>query len=766
MDNPCVAQKVTASVVDNGQSAPYYFDETYAWSNVDKTLNENTEPTPNSGWQTYIASQGSWSYLWKRIIKYTWNENTWSYTAGSAQYIRVTGAGVKITPKGTLLKAYEEDTDMETGQFHIGNVEGTWAVRQADNQIYVAVGVYDQYVRYEKLRDYGGSLVKASDGDAYTVTSECYVDLGDGQGSVNVEGCLLMWSTEASKWVNLGRFKGDPGTTYYTHIAWCNKLGTGTNWTGQGTDFTTSKNDSDRYMYQGVLINTDGGADPDITHAGDYTWNQCCGNDACAPFIDKTAFFVANNLEGYVANGLSIGTFNLSYMVGNQKYFPWLYMPNGTTRINSAVLLERNLDIEATNNFASNQAEFRLFTASSYSGEKLQLSGQQKSYTFILRGALSSSATDYNHGWPDLKITITLQGNDPELKNVQTQYLALSCATESDTDTRFGATPPNISRIYWENSIPTNLNNSYPYIWRRTTRFYNNLEESVTVELIDTYAGDSLSVAKTGFSLPTDPKFLLLGNAERQITAVQFLTGGVPQQIHDIVLNVKPSGTTPSGTTFYFGFDIYLIGGTKTNGTIVSSLYGTYTAQKFDFNAYPYASVTPTQAFKSISLMIVPKPNNRLFWMVKSGTTNNYENVDFQLVVSKDNSGSAGNTVEGAIHLGTTQTNEYNPLDVSALFNVNPSGSTQISIGKNQGLWFNSDGGVYAQRTSLYVDHGSTGKQSANIKFIPATQQGDIAVLWYDSNSVGSDIVTRVVSEIKIYDDYSIQTGYRSIRLT
>lgn len=318
MNRLIIAGSVVVNLIEDGYSAPYYFNELFAWSNVESTNSTTTSPfgnntEPNSAWKSFIPENtGNLAYLWCKQTKYTWNESTRTYEVeGDPQYYRRTGTnGTSINPAGTLGMVYAAGTDM-TSTFQVGDIAGTYAVRQGDNQIYVARGVYYGIVTYDELRDSGGSLVQASDGDAYTVSMECEVDLDDGKGTVNVERCMLQWSAEANKWINLGPFQGQPGKTYYTHIAWAENVNTSTN-PITVTGFVTTKSASDTtHLWMGVYIDENAGQDS--SNASKYTWSYTkgpkgdTGEDAysfdVAPNVMSWPTDEEGNLKSYTAIG-------------------------------------------------------------------------------------------------------------------------------------------------------------------------------------------------------------------------------------------------------------------------------------------------------------------------------------------------------------------------------------------------------------------------------------------------------------------------------
>lgn len=215
MERRTISNSFTVNTIEDGKSAPYYFQEWYAWSNVESTLNVSTEPTPNSGWTTSIPSQGSYAYLWRKSIKYVWDERLRNYYPETAQYFRMSGTnGTSIKIKGSVPTVQD-----------LSNISNP------------------------------------QDGDAYVV---------------DATGHLWMWSYEASQWIDIGQFKGENGTTYFVHIAWATNVVYSGSTITSVEGFVTSKNPNDTtHLWMGILVDTNSGQDSD--NATLYTWSYTKG---------------------------------------------------------------------------------------------------------------------------------------------------------------------------------------------------------------------------------------------------------------------------------------------------------------------------------------------------------------------------------------------------------------------------------------------------------------------------------------------------------
>lgn len=251
MGKKAISNTFTVNTVEDGESAPYYFQEWFAWSNDSTTASVTTSPNIEGSWATSIPTQGSYAYLWRKSIRYVWNDNTRQYTAETPQYFRMSGTnGTSISVKGTVLGiAY---TDAEAEEF-----SRIW--QNGDKFIYYTGQSWSLYTNVN------GSAVPSSlsDGDAYTSKED---------------GHLYMYSTESSSVIDLGEFKGESGKTYYTHIAWAINVTISGGVVTSVEGFTTDKSPNDTtHLWMGVLVNESSGADP--SDATSYTWSYTKGVD-------------------------------------------------------------------------------------------------------------------------------------------------------------------------------------------------------------------------------------------------------------------------------------------------------------------------------------------------------------------------------------------------------------------------------------------------------------------------------------------------------
>ncbi len=286
MAKKTISNTFTVSTVEDGESAPYYFQEWFAWSNDASTSSVTTAPNIAGSWATSIPAQGAYAYLWRKSIRYVWNENTRQYSGETAQYFRMSGLdGTSIKVKGTILGVAHSDGEADS--YSAQTVEG--------NKFFIDIQNYS--VTLQTYSNGQWSSSSPSDGDAYTSS-------GDGH--------LYMYSQEAGHVIDLGLFQGQNGKTYYTHIAWATNVvySGGVVTSVEGFVETKSPNDT-THLWMGVRVNESSGVDP--SDATLYTWSYTKGvqgnKGADAPYIQlsrSTILYQADN------NGYSFGSQNFA----------------------------------------------------------------------------------------------------------------------------------------------------------------------------------------------------------------------------------------------------------------------------------------------------------------------------------------------------------------------------------------------------------------------------------------------------------------------
>ena len=231
-----ISRAICVTTVEDGQSQPYYIEIQEAWSNQATTASASTMPSDctESSWKTYTpANSNNRAYLWIRQRQMTWNESSCQYVGGTWNYKRLDGTnGTSINPRGAVTDASKRSTGSAT------------------------------------LTD--GTVITMANGDCVTQQDN---------------GHLYQWVTEGGgSWIDLGIFQGEPGKTYYTHIAWATSVTmssteleipdgqlTRPNATAV-TGFTIGP--TSQMPWMGVLVDEN---TTDSTTATDYTWNNVKG---------------------------------------------------------------------------------------------------------------------------------------------------------------------------------------------------------------------------------------------------------------------------------------------------------------------------------------------------------------------------------------------------------------------------------------------------------------------------------------------------------
>ena len=330
-----ISNTFTVTTVVDGTNAPFYNEEWYAWSNVESTVDATTSPfeEPYAGWSESIPQQGSYAYLWKKIVKYTYNDTTGQYDQEPAQYFRMSGTnGTSINVKGTIDYAYNSSSVFPPPT---SSLNGKRAIAKADNKIWVCQQVQpNQYA-------WTPSGNTASDGFSYTVVQGNFN--GNYQSTSVLTGHLVMWSNAANDWIDLGKFKGENGTTYYTHYAWATDVvfaaGTLPIPAGQtnrpnstsvtGGSLEPSEDGSKPYI--GILIDTKVSAS---TVYENYTWSYAKGDKGDIGKVGRFFYFggtfdSSDSTQTFVVNDAQAPYFEHT-VDGKKRYHVFNYETNGS----------------------------------------------------------------------------------------------------------------------------------------------------------------------------------------------------------------------------------------------------------------------------------------------------------------------------------------------------------------------------------------------------------------------------------------------------
>lgn len=213
----------------DGVGSPEYNKEYYAWSNQTSTAGVGVAPTIEGSWSNSIPQNHTYAYLWKKIVHYTLNIYTRTFTAGTPQYYRMNGEnGTSIRTKGSVKAVVDYRVQDEQHLPSSGVSNGALAWVEGDNEMKSYNYINQEWVRAFAMNQDELYIFKG-DREVYEFdgfdTMDNYSQASDGDSYTNqVDNHLWQWSMEANKWLDLGQFKGDAGVTYYTHIAWANSV--------------------------------------------------------------------------------------------------------------------------------------------------------------------------------------------------------------------------------------------------------------------------------------------------------------------------------------------------------------------------------------------------------------------------------------------------------------------------------------------------------------------------------------------------------------
>ena len=310
MGKKTISNTFSVNTVQDGQSAPYYFQEWFAWSNDATTASVTTEPTIGGSWATSIPAQGSYTYLWRKSIRMVYNATNNDYDAESAQYFRMSGTnGTSIKTKGSVIAVISRRDTFPT----TGVEDGDIVIKDSDRTPYRA-SVRGMIVQWDAMSN-------ADDGDSYTVIKTCYYSPNAELNPPDVKGHLFSYSEEASKWLDLGKFQGENGETWYTHVAWATNVDTSTT-PITVTDFVTTKSPNDtKHIWMGVLVDQNSGQDS--SNATLYTWSNTKGDGAAVATCSPDKISIQCNADGSVVStngysvsfGLKVGSIDISQYI-------------------------------------------------------------------------------------------------------------------------------------------------------------------------------------------------------------------------------------------------------------------------------------------------------------------------------------------------------------------------------------------------------------------------------------------------------------------
>ena len=258
--------------VEDGQSQQSYVEYQEAWSQYYTSTNAATPPadcTSDSVWSTSAPAKPTGKeYLWRRSRTMTLKADKSGYDAGTwGNYICLSGInGTSLKTRGAVADATKRNGTGGSGTGTAGTAVLT-----------------------------DGTTITMANGDAVVQQDN---------------GHMYQWLTEGTaQWVDLGQFKGDNGTTYYTHIAWAKDITIGTQ-SARKTGQTNTPNASactafsispqDGYDWMGVLVDTDTSDDTNWRY---YTWKYTKGDAVFSVGLDSYADTIPlESINGYTAS--------------------------------------------------------------------------------------------------------------------------------------------------------------------------------------------------------------------------------------------------------------------------------------------------------------------------------------------------------------------------------------------------------------------------------------------------------------------------------
>lgn len=338
----------------DGASAPEYNKEYYAWSNQVSTSGVGVEPSIEGSWSSSIPQQHTSANLWKKIVHYTFDIYTMSYTADSPQYYRMNGEnGTSIRTKGSVFAVVKYWVNSQSALPTSGETIGTLAWEDGTNYLLeyheTSTGWWAQSVTLhdgDRVLFYDPNLNASARKKVYEFEDDDFaiignIDVYDGDAyTEQQEGHLWQWSDEAVTWLDLGQFKGEAGATYYTHVAWadnvtfrstplepaqgCLNKRNASSVSGGTTTPPTSSSPSKPFM--GIRIDTIAGADNTVYTT--YTWEKVQGAQGERGKTGKFYYYGGvfdpnNSTTPFIVNDANTPYFK--YTSGVETHF-WVYV--------------------------------------------------------------------------------------------------------------------------------------------------------------------------------------------------------------------------------------------------------------------------------------------------------------------------------------------------------------------------------------------------------------------------------------------------------
>lgn len=417
---------------------------------------------PTDGWANSTpANTQNLPYLWRRTRTATYDVATGTWTYSTWAYVRLNGTnGTSITPRGTVVAVAASATGLGSSGLSAGDLG------------IVAGSAY--------LRRWNGSAWSAlaaacADGDCYTVSRTCQYDGAD------VRGHLFMWSSEAARWIDLGQFQGQPGDTYYTHVAWADSVTLAATQLGIPAGQTSRPNASavgnfsvapmEGYDWMGTLVNTSA-TDPTSADKLLYTWKHLQGpkGDAAVDYQllpSHTALHFTRQADGTLTpEGYDVGCGYTRTEGSLVTVVPGSEAPGSSVRIGSADYALFYRRIAADGSYVNAGTGRGWYWMSGLAGYVLHVPADSGWTAVQFALAPATPTAQWTDG--DILRIVTIPVTRDGHNGLNAPYDVVSYG-RSRSRTSYGGTDLDAA-TGWV-SVAPQPTDTYPYIWQRTQHY-------------------------------------------------------------------------------------------------------------------------------------------------------------------------------------------------------------------------------------------------------------------------------------------------------
>ena len=629
---------------EDGVSQPNYIRTQEAWSNAENVASSSTEPTPNGGWSDNTpANPNSYAYLWRRTCQMVLNNSTRQYVqSGGWTYVRLNGTnGTSINPKGTVVAVAASSGSLPSS----GVSSGDLAIVVSDPKLF----------RYSS----GWSHVSeaSSDGDCYVISESCTY------GGEDVKGHMFMFSDEASKWIDLGKFKGENGLTYYTHIAWADDVTIVNNVATAVSGFSIGIGaDGEAKPWMGICIDLNA-SDPSTFSS--YKWKYLKGEKG-ADGTDREWIYKRNNsstapnIPASSGTG-TVGGVSTSYSNTKDDWVPsgWSDNPQGVDESNKyeyACWRDKDSDSGTWGAFQGANGKAILW---SHYGER-GTDGDGVEYAFVrtsinLAPVVYTPAASYTDSegrgtledefLPFVKVpdSCDLSGNTTQSKNGGYSYV--ECTDD-----------------------PQGVNNQWPYEWvlKRSkasavngVRAWNQYAGSMSLWANWSESPYLLDLTNEQSFINCDENGNVLAGAVYESTGVM-LFRGMQQAFSEFNILVTPTNISCNGRSSAFTIDG--ASATLTNGVIL------LTPSAITSNMAEISVVATHKSYPGLVLSASYKINKNISGGVGVNAVM-YSIVPSLNVIHKNNDGTFRDTVLSVV-VNKTDGTDVSPLSTAAMLST------------------------------------------------------------------------------------------------